>query len=95
MAKRKTTTYLDPALRTAAKAVAVASDRSESEVIAEALRRYLDARSAAEAREDRGQMMARWAQRPDQLSDEAAMSLAVAEVRAYRGERRGRGSRPG
>ncbi|HUY55268.1 MAG TPA: CopG family transcriptional regulator [Candidatus Nanopelagicaceae bacterium] len=49
MAKRKTTLHLHPDLRTATKAVALASGRSESEVMAEALRRYLGAGHALQA----------------------------------------------
>lgn len=88
MAKRKTTIYLDAELRLAAKAVAVASDRSESEVIADALRRYLAAGRAAQAREALDTLMAQWTSRPEPLSDAEAIALAIEEVRAYRAERR-------
>lgn len=88
MSKRKTTIYLDPDLRTATKAVALASDRSESEVIAEALRRYLGAGHAVHAGAELERILGKLAQRQDRLSDEDAMALAVSEVRAYRAERR-------
>ncbi|MHB8323916.1 MAG: hypothetical protein ACYDHB_05760 [Candidatus Dormibacteria bacterium] len=89
MAKRKTTINLDPDLRTATKAVALASDRSESEVTAEALRRYLGAGHAVQAGAELERILGKMAQRQDRLSDEDAMALAVSEVRAHRAERRG------
>ncbi|MGH7641583.1 MAG: CopG family transcriptional regulator [Candidatus Dormibacteria bacterium] len=94
MAKRKTTVYLDPDLRLATKAVATASNRTESEVIAEALRGYLEGGRAAEAREELSRLMSRWAQRTDQPSDDDAAAIALAEVRGHRQEQPGDGSRP-
>ncbi len=49
MAERRTRIFLGPDLSVATKAVAPASHRSEGEVFAEVLRRYLAAGHAAQA----------------------------------------------
>jgi len=69
---------IDEALWDRVVAVADATDREPSDVIEAALESYLfdRIRAAAPSRND--------------LSDEAAMELAVREVRAYRAEKRAR-----
>ncbi len=87
MSRRKTTVYLDSEVLIATKVLAAARERSESQVIEDALRAYLgsdDARAAGAGLRD---LMDRVAQRSD-LDDETAMALAVDEVRAVRAARR-------
>lgn len=83
MNRRKTTVYLDADVLTATKVVAAARDRSESQIVEDALRAYLRTGELEAAGADLRQLMARVAQRAD-LDDEAAMALAVNEVRAVR-----------
>ena len=83
MNRRKTTVYLDADVLTATKVVAAARDRSESQIVEDALRAYLRTGELEAAGADLRQLMARVAQRAD-LDDEAAMALAVNEVRAAR-----------
>jgi len=90
MAKQKTTIYLDPDVFTATKATALTSKRTESAVVEEALRSYfIDEGRAEAARDDLRSLLDDLRQRPDlsDLDDEAAMALAVEEVRAVRKER--------
>lgn len=83
MNRRKTTVYLDADVLTATKVVAAARDRTESQVVEEALRAYLQTGELEAAREDLRALMNRVAGR-DTLDDEAAMALAVDEVRKVR-----------
>lgn len=89
MSRRKTTIYLDDDIRKAAKAVAIASDRSESDVIEDALQTYLVAGRMDAAGEDLLSLFARLVERQkaEPLTDDEAMALAnkaVHEVRAKR-----------
>lgn len=86
MSQRKTTVYLDSDVLTAAKVLAATRDRSESQIVEDALRAYMRAGELASARDDLRALMDRVAQRAD-LHDEDAMSLAVNEVRAARAAR--------
>ena len=93
MAKQKATYYLAEDIRTATKVAAVAGHRSESEVVEQALRRYLQSDEAEQARESIRAMMDRVAQRIDadpslQLTDDEAMQLANDELHAMRAEKR-------
>lgn len=89
MAKRKTTIYIDDDVITATKMTAVATHRSDSAVIEDALRSYLGTSHAVAARVDLRAVLDRLAaQSPDDLSDDEALDLAVEEVRAARAERR-------
>jgi hypothetical protein len=92
MAKRKTTIYIDDDVMTATKMAAVATHRSDSAVIEDALRSYLATGHAAAARVDLRAVLDRLAAHSaNDLSDEEAIELAVEEVRAVRAEhRRGR-----
>lgn len=83
MTRRKTTVYLDSDVLTATKVLAAAGDRSESQVVEDALRAYLRAGELETAGEDLRKLMNRIAER-ETLDDEAAMTLAVEEVRAAR-----------
>lgn len=83
MTRRKTTVYLDSDVLTATKVLAAARDRSESQVVEDALRAYLRAGEVEEASADLRALMDRLTQRTD-LDDETAMGLAVEEVRAAR-----------
>lgn len=87
MNRRKTTVYLDSDVLTATKVLAAARERSESQVVEDALRAYLRTSDVAAARADLRVLMDRLAQRAD-LDDEAAMAVAVEEVRATRAARR-------
>ncbi len=93
MSKRKTTYYLDEEVLTAAKLTAVATHRSESALVEEALRAYLvDERRAEQAQASLHDLLTRLAQRrgADDLTEDEAMEMAVQEVRAVRRERRSR-----
>jgi hypothetical protein len=83
--RRKTTFYLDADVLTAAKVLAAATDRSESQVVEEALRNYLKQGQAAVARQQLAALLDRLAERAD-LSDEEALGLAYDELRASRSE---------
>jgi hypothetical protein len=90
MGKRKTTYYIDEGVLTATKLTAVATHRSESALVEEALRAYLIDKGRAEAaRDDLRSLLDDLRQRPDldDLDDEGSMALAVEEVRAVRKER--------
>ena len=87
MTRRKTTVYLDADVLTATKVLAATRERSESQVVEDALRAYLHAGELEAAGADLRALMARIAQRGD-LDDEAAMTIAVDEVRAVRAARR-------
>lgn len=89
MSKRKTTLYIDDDVMTAAKMTAVATRRSESALVEDALRTYLGAGRAEAARVDLRAVLDRLAaQNPDDLTDDEAMQIAVEEVHAVRAERR-------
>jgi hypothetical protein len=83
--RRKTTFYLDADVLTAAKVLAAATDRSESQVVEEALRTYLKQGQAAVARRQLAALLDRLAERAD-LSDQKALGLAYDELRASRSE---------
>jgi hypothetical protein len=83
--RRKTTFYLDADVLTAAKVLAAATDRSESQVVEEALRTYLKQGQAAVARGQLAALLDRLAERTE-LSDEEALGLAYDELRASRSE---------
>lgn len=78
--------YLDSDVLTATKVLAAARERSESQVVEDALRAYLRTGEVEAARADLRNLMDRLAQRAD-LGDEAAMTLAVDEARAARVDR--------
>lgn len=87
MSRRKTTVYLDSDVLTATKVLAAARERSESQVVEDALRAYLRTSDVEAARADLRSLMDRLAQRAD-LDDDAAMAVAVEEVQAVRAARR-------
>ena len=87
MSRRKTTVYLDSDVLTATKVLAATRERSESQVVEDALRAYLRTDDVEAARADLRALMDRLAQRAE-LDDEAAMTLAVEEVRGARAARR-------
>jgi hypothetical protein len=87
MSRRKTTVYLDSDVLIATKVLAAARERSESQVVEDALRAYLRTSDVEAARGDLRALMDRLTQRAD-LDDEAAMAVAVEEVRAARTARR-------
>jgi hypothetical protein len=84
--------YLDSDVLTATKVLAATREGTESQVVEEALRAYLRTNEVQEARADLRALMDRLAQRAD-LDDEAAMTLAVEEVRGVREARRSAASR--
>jgi predicted transcriptional regulator len=86
VARRKTTVYLDADVVTAIKMLAAARERSESQVVEDALRAYLHAGQLEAAGADLKALMDRLAERAD-LDDEEAMALAVEEVRTVRAAR--------
>lgn len=79
--------YLDSDILTATKVLAAERERSESQVIEDALRAYLGTDDAKAAGIRLRALMERVAQRSD-LGDEAAMALAIDEVHAVRAARR-------
>lgn len=92
MSRRKTTVYLDSDVLTATKVLAATREGTESQVVEDALRAYLRTNEVQEARADLRALMDRLAQRAD-LDDEAAMTLAVEEVRGVREAQRSAASR--
>ena len=99
MARRKTTYYIDDGVLTAAKMTAVATHRSESQLVEDALRAYVvDEGRADAAREDMRRLLDELRTRPElnDLDDEQSMALATSETRAVRRSRpnksRGRAS---
>lgn len=87
MARRKTTVYLDDDLRVATKAIAATTDRSENDVIEDAIRTYLQDGRAAKARDSLRQLMKQWAEHPTDLSEAEAMALADEAKQWARGQR--------
>jgi hypothetical protein len=89
MGRRKTTMYVDEDVLTATKVLAAGRGDSESQVVEDALRAYLDAGRLEVAREELQALMdrLRLAGRGD-LDDDQAMAIAVEEVRAVRASRR-------
>lgn len=77
MAKQKTTLYLDADVLRRTAAAAANSGRDESEVVEDALRRYLGL--------EVDQVWARNAENP--LDPDEALALAYAELDAFRAER--------
>lgn len=89
MELRRAETRVDRELLDAVRKIAADGGRGESEVIEEALRRYLAATSEARSGESFGSIFARveeWQRRRgvEPLSDEEAMRLAVEEQHAHR-----------
>ncbi len=88
MGRKKTTVYVDADVLTATKVLAAARQGSESQVVEDALRAYLGTAESQAAGEDLRALMERVAQRAEGddagLADEAAMDLAVDQVRAVR-----------
>jgi hypothetical protein len=90
VARRKTTYYIDEGVLTATKMTAVATHRSESQLVEDALRAYVvDEGRGDAAREDMRQLLDELRARPElnDLDDEQSMALAVSETRAVRRER--------
>jgi hypothetical protein len=87
MEKQKTTVYLDAGVLTAAKAVALASRRTDSAVIEDALRLYIQSGRGETARDELSALLTRVAARGG-LDEDAAMAQAVEEVHAVRRSRR-------
>jgi predicted transcriptional regulator len=83
VARRKTTVYLDPDVLAATKVLAATRRQSASQVVENAMRAYLGQRAWETARDDLRALMDRVAGRSG-LDDDAAMELAVEEVRAVR-----------
>ncbi len=86
MARQKSTYYLTEDIRTATKVAAVAGHRSESDVVEDALRRYLQTDEAERGREALRTVMDRVAARST-LSDKEAGRIAKEELHAMRAER--------
>jgi hypothetical protein len=86
MARRKTTYYIDEGVLTATKMTAAATQRSESQLVEDALRTYVVEEGRGEAaREDLRKLLEELRARPlDDLDDEQSMALAVEETRAVR-----------
>lgn len=83
VSRRKTTVYLDSDVLTATKVMAAARERSESQVVEDALRAYLRTSDVEVTRAELRSLMDRLAKRAD-LDDNAAMTVAVEEVQAAR-----------
>jgi hypothetical protein len=79
MAKQKTTLFLDEGVMRQASAAAANSGRDASELVEDALRRYLGLDVVERV----------WARNAeDALDPDEAMEIAYAELRAFRDERR-------
>lgn len=89
MARQKSTYYLAEDIRTATKVAAVAGNRSESDVVEEALRRYLQSDEAQRGRDSIRALMDRVSARFD-LTEDQAMRIANEELHAMRAERKNR-----
>ena len=89
MAKQKSTYYLTEDIRTATKVAAVAGNRSESDVVEEALRRYLRTPEAERGLDSIRELMDRVSAR-SALSEEEAMGIANKELHTMRAARRQR-----
>jgi hypothetical protein len=90
VARRKTTYYIDEGVLTATKMTAVATHRSESQLVEDALRAYVvDEGRGEAAREDMRKLLNELRARPqlNDLDDEQSMDLAVSETRAVRRKR--------
>ena len=83
MSRRKTTVYLDSDVLTATKMLAATRDSSESQIVEQALRSYLRSGELEAASTELRDLMERFGQRAT-LDEDAAMDLAVSEVRAVR-----------
>jgi metal-responsive CopG/Arc/MetJ family transcriptional regulator len=86
MARQKSTYYLAEDIRIATKVAAVAGHRSESDVVEDALRGYLQTDEAERERESLRALMDRVAGRSN-LSEEEAIRIANEELHAMRTER--------
>jgi hypothetical protein len=87
VARRKTTYYIDEGVLTATKMTAVATKRSESQLVEDALRAYVVEEGRGDAaREDLRRLLEELRARPElgDLDDEQSMELAVRETRAAR-----------
>ncbi|MFZ2050128.1 MAG: hypothetical protein WAU69_04245 [Solirubrobacteraceae bacterium] len=87
MARRKTTYYIDEGVLTAAKMTAVATHRSESQLVEDALRAYVVEQGRGEAAsENMRRLLDELRARPElgDLDDEESIALAVRETRAVR-----------
>jgi hypothetical protein len=90
VARRKTTYYIDEGVLTATKMTAAATQRSESQLVEDALRAYVVEEGRGEAaREDLRKLLEELRARPElnDLDDEQSMAQAVEETRAVRRER--------
>jgi len=87
MDKQKTTVYLDSDVLTAARAVALTSRRTDSAVIEEALRLYLQSGHCEAVKNELSALLTRVAERSS-LDEDSAMELAVEETHTVRQSRR-------
>lgn len=87
MGKQKSTYYLTEDVRNATKVAAIAGNRTESDVVEEALRSYLHSPEAERERESIRKLMDRVSAR-SRLSEDEALKLANEELHAMRAERR-------
>jgi hypothetical protein len=97
VARRKTTYYIDEGVLTATKMTAVATHRSESQLVEDALRAYVvDEGRGEAARQDMRKLLSELRARPrlNDLDDEQSMDLAVSETRAVRRKRAAKSQGP-
>ncbi len=81
--RKKTTIYLDPELLRAVKVVAASSGRHDYEIVEDAVRQYLHTAQAEASRQELSDVLAQLSTR-DTVSDEEALNVAYAELRAVR-----------
>jgi metal-responsive CopG/Arc/MetJ family transcriptional regulator len=86
MSRRKTTLYLDEDLLAATKMVAATSARSESDVVSDAIRAYLQTDESRAAAGRIGALLDRVTARSE-TTDAEAMDIALGEVSAHRKRR--------
>lgn len=84
MSRRKTTLYLDEDLLAATKMVAATSARSESDVVSDAIRAYLQSDGARDAATEIRALLQRVTEREPVTDDDEAIEIAVAEVSSHR-----------
>jgi predicted transcriptional regulator len=86
-ARKKTTVYLDPDLLRAVKVLAASSGRHDYEVVEEALSQYVDSAMADARRQALRDLLSELGGDAEP-TDDAALSLAYAELHAARHDRR-------
>jgi hypothetical protein len=86
MARKKTTSYVEPDPLTATKMLAASSGQREYKLIKDALHAYMRSDQAAAGRRELRAMLDCWTEDDPGLDEDEAIELATREVHAYRRE---------